>query len=233
MKLVVANSLAKTLDAVNAARFFQQDLSAKDRQAAAQFILRRFDLPRAYARTFALFPHETTIRLFTGETAGHASARHIAAEEACRALLFLNVRGTQSVLAQASASLLECIGPVTWKIRPLGHNADVRPYLGGTYCCAPCSVGFWRHLTAGGLDQQDARLARGLKCLKAMRQSDGTWRAFPFWYTLSALLEMPPDRARPELRHAAARCEKSLTRQTKAPYHQRRAELARRLLSQI
>lgn len=233
MPLISPHSLGHTLDALNAARFSNQQLSSDDRHAAAQFLVSRFNQPRAYAGTFALFPAETSIRLFTGERAAHASARHIAAEESCRVLRFLNVPGCQGTLAQASSALLDCVGPVTWRTRPPGHNPTVRSYLGGTYCCAPCSVGLWRHLTAGGLDHQEARLARGLKCLKVMRQPDGAWRAFPFWYTLSALLEMPPDLARPELRHAAPRAENTLRRHSQDPYHPRRTELARRLLAGI
>ena len=107
------------------------------------------------------------------------------------------------------------------------------PYRGGTYCCGACSISLWRHLTAGGLDGQERRLARGLACLETCRKGDGTWRIFPYWYTISALLEMKLDQAGDELQYAAKRCEGVLKRNDAGKYAQRRRELARRLLERV
>src|ERR1035437_3064637 len=75
MKFIYRNSLSETLNAINAAFFFQQKIPAADREAAAAFIASRHGQPRAYANTFALFPDELKngIRLFTGEHAVCAS----------------------------------------------------------------------------------------------------------------------------------------------------------------
>jgi hypothetical protein len=241
MRYVHPGSLSQTLDAVNAALFFRQPIPQTQVQKAGVFIAARLGLPGAYAGTFALFPNEIAggIRLFTGEHATHASARHIAAEEACRVLLLLNPRpaATRAVLRTAEAALLRCVGPAAPR-RPRpdadGHRPWLRACFGGAYCCGPCTVGFWRHLLAGGFDEQSTRLARGLACLHAMRKPDHTWRAFPFWYTLSALVEMPPSKAaRAEMQFAAPRCEKAAKRSATDPYPARRAELARRLLARI
>jgi hypothetical protein len=241
MRYVHSGSLSQTLDVLNAAVFFHQSIPAAQVQKAGVFIASRFGLPGAYAGTFALFPHEMAagIRLFTGERATRASARHIAAEEACRVLLLLNPRpaATRAALRAAEAALLECVGPAApqeLRSDAEGHQTWLRACFGGTYCCGPCTVGFWRHLLAGGFDDQATRLERGLRCLHAMRKADHTWRAFPFWYTVSALVEMPSSKAAlAEMEFAAPRCEKAAKKSPAEPYPARRAELARRLLARI
>ena len=74
------------------------------------------------------------------------------------------------------------------------HNCSAR------YCCGKCTVGLWRSILAGGLDRQDLRLRLGLSKLRSMRDGQGGWRAFPFWYTVLALTEMDRAEARGELR---------------------------------
>ncbi len=241
MRYVYPGSLSQTLDALNAALFFRQPIPAAQVQKAGVFIAARLGRPGAYAGTFALLPHEMAecIRLFTGERATSASARHIAAEEACRVLLLLNPRpaATRAALRAAGAALAQCVGPAAPReARPdaEGHRSWLRECMGGTYCCGACTVGFWRHLLAGGFDEQATRLERGLACLRAMRKADHTWRAFPFWYTLSALVEMPPTKAAlGEMEFAAPRCEKAAQKTPAEPYPARRAELARRVLARI
>jgi hypothetical protein len=240
MRFIFPGSLSQTLDALNAALFFHQPIPLAQAQKAADFIAARYGLTGAYAGTFALFPDEVAsgIRLFTGERATNASARHIAAQEACRVLHLLHPRpaAIRASLHAAEHTLLMRVGPaVPPAPEPdLGHQHWLRAWRGGTYCCGPCTVGLWRHLLAGGFDEQAARLTRGLACLHAMRKPDHTWRAFPFWYTLSALVEMPPTPdALAEMRFAAPRCEKAAARHPAAPFPQRRAELARRLLARV
>ena len=65
-----------------------------------------------------------------------------------------------------------------------------------------------RHLTAGGYDDPERRLDRAMKCLNTCRKGDSQWRVFPFWYTLSALIEMDTKAATAEMRYAAPKCEK-------------------------
>ena len=240
MRFLFSHSLSRTLDALSAAFFFRQEIPADQARRAAAFIASRYALPTAYAGTFALFPAECRagIHLFTGELATNASARHIAAQEACRVLLRLQPRpaAIRATLRAAGLALLQRVGPAA----PRGPKPDDGqlhwnwPYRGGTYCCGPCTVAFWRHLLAGGYDQHAARLARGLACLRTMRKGDHTWRAFPFWYTLSALVEMPPTKAaRDEMRYAAPRCQGAAARRPAEPFAARRAELARRVLARV
>lgn len=238
MTLISSSSLAQTLDAVNDAFFFGRDIPLRQREETAAFIAARLHQPHAYANTFGLFESELPgIRLFTGELATRASARHIAGEEACRALRLLNAKcpAARAALQDATASLRQRLGDPA----PTGPKPDDGrqhwdwDYRGGTFCCGPCSAGLWRHLTSGGFDEPATRLARGLKCLKMMRKGEGQWRAFPFWYTLSALIEMKLPAAVDEMRYAAGRCESALKRTPSTTYGLRRAEISRRVLALV
>lgn len=234
-----ATSLAQTVDVVNEADFFKRPISATEREDIAAFIVERHNAPGTYARLFGLFPEERAqgIRLFTGERVTNAAARHIAGEEACRALLLLDTKSpaARRALAEATQDMLTRLGPADAEgARPDdGQVHWLWPYRGGTYCCGACSVSLWRHLTAGGLDDQERRLARGLKCLTTCRKGDGTWRVFPYWYTLSAIVEVPLDHATHELRYAAKRCEAALKCEGADTYALRRQELARRVLARV
>jgi hypothetical protein len=238
MNLIHPESLSETVDAVNEAFFFDRPISSAARQKAAAWIAGRQGRPGAYAGTFALFDHERRagIRLFTGERATCASARHIVGQEACRVLRLLDAPAGRESLSR-SAEILACrVGPARPRDPPPDGDKAHRlwPYRGGTYCCGPCSVGFWRHLTVGGYESREARLSRGLACLKACRRGDGQWRTFPHWYTLSALAEMHFGPAREEMRYAAARCESATNRTSPVDaWSARRIELARRVLAQI
>jgi hypothetical protein len=65
-----------------------------------------------------------------------------------------------------------------------------------------------------------------------MRDGEGQWRRFPFWYTVLALNEMDHAEARTELRYAAPALERTASRaMPSARYARRRHELAVRTLN--
>jgi hypothetical protein len=108
---------------------------------------------------------------------------------------------------------------------------DPRHANGGTFCCGKCTVGLWRHLVAGGLDRKDERLRRGVAHLRSARSGDGTWRKFPFWYTVLALSEMDFRKARNEIKYASPLLRRAAERAPASSiYARRRHELAVRLL---
>lgn len=58
-------------------------------------------------------------------------------------------------------------------------------------------------------------IARGLEALRQARIGDGTWRYFPFYYTLLWLVELPDgldEHVRAELSYARDRCKRLLSR---------------------
>jgi len=200
--MVRHSSLAATLDAVNEAFLFEHPPSRKARKAAAEWIVGRQGLPGSYAGMFAPTEQDLRegIRLFTGERLQtRAGVAHILGEEACRALILLDVRASdvKKALARARSGMLERFRAAEAREVNAG-----RPWL-GTYCCARCSVAVWRHLAVGGLEDPERHLAAGMKALRANRDGAGRWRRFPFYYTLLALSEIALPAAVAEMRYAA------------------------------
>src|SRR5262245_29871304 len=106
-------SLAETIDEVNDAVFFNRVLAKPERLRLARAIAERQGQSQAYAGTFALADAERKrgITLFTGDRATGASARHIAGEEACRALHLLDVpeKSVKRALDRATQNMIECL----------------------------------------------------------------------------------------------------------------------------
>ncbi len=222
-----ADSLWRTVDAVNEAIFFGTKLSPAERSAAARLIASRQGLAGSYAETFRGFDAEfkTGIQLFTGERIVSASARHILGEECCRALRLLKVRDGEAsaALKRADLGLRRCM--------------DYQASLGrdiGWFCCGKCSVGMWRNVLAGGLDHQEKRLERGVMILKRHRDARHGWKRFPFWYTVLALAEMKSASALAELKHAATVLERTAKSKARpGTFAARRHTLAERALALI
>jgi hypothetical protein len=168
------------------------------------------------------------LRVFTGEPIkSAASASHILGEEACRALILLDVSDKYVVSALEKATQ----GMMSRLLLPSG---EPNPDTFGMYCCAMCSCAYWRHLAVGGLWDSKKRLAAGMEALKEHRTGNGQWRRFPFHYTLLALSEIKLPSALEEMRYAAPALQRYLKRAPKDDvYEQRRRVLARRILQKV
>lgn len=110
MKLLHARSLASTVDAVNEALFFGERVPRSEARRVSTWIAGRQGLAGSYAGMFAptSMDYSNGIRLFTGERISSGAATgHILGEEACRALLLLNVgtAGVRRALSQATQSM--------------------------------------------------------------------------------------------------------------------------------
>ena len=227
MSLVQPDSLAATVDAVDAAWFAGRPPSASERKEAAKWIAARQGGKGAYAGMFAPTDKDRAegIRLFTGEAfRTRAGAAHVLGEEACRALILLDVplAGVRDALARATAGIAERYRDCEKRERNAG-----RPWR-GRYCCGKCSAALWRHLAAGGLEDRARHLAAVVAGLKAARTGDGRWRPFPFHYTLLALSEIDTPAAREEMRYAAPALQRSLRGKPRDEYARRRRTLAER-----
>ena len=221
MSALDARSLAVTVDKVNEAFFFDRNFPVTERKNVARWIAARRGGPGAYWSLFAPTKKdiETGVRVFTGERYRYAAARHILGEEACRALLLLDVKesGVQEALDKAQSGILGRIGNY---IMP-----------SGIFCCGPCTVSVWRHLLVADRRESRTWVAEGLRTLKAHRKEDGTWRRFPFHYTLLALSEIDSGAARAEMRHASAVCERYLSGpERRGALGKRRRSVAERIL---
>ena len=226
MKLVNINSLAETLDTINEAFFHGHQLSKAQREEAAKWIASRRGKPGSYACMFAPTDRDFKkgVKVFTGEAVrSNAATGHILGEEACRALILLNVSdaAVKDALNRANLGMLKRLKEyeTQWKVH-------------GTYCCGICSASYWRNIVVGGLDKNEQRLAAGMKKLKSYRLGNGQWRRFPFFYTLLALNEIELKSAIAEMRYAAPVCERYLKRTRSGnKYSQRRRDLAERILA--
>ena len=231
MGWVDPTSLSATVDAVNEVLFFGRKVSKTRRTEAAKWIAARQGLAGAYAGMFAPTGKDRAegIRLFTGESIrSGGGAAHVLGEEACRALILLDVplKAVRDALARATQGMAERLRKAERRERNCG-----RPWL-GEYCCGTCSVGLWRHLAVGGLEDAERHLAAGLKALKAARLGNGRWRRFPFYYGLLVLGEVDVPGAVAEMRYAAPVLERLLKRKPKdEPYDARRRAVAERVLA--
>jgi hypothetical protein len=233
VSLVRPDSLAATLDAVNDALFFGRPISDADRRRAAAWLAARQGLPGSYHGMFA--PAEADrregMRLFTGErVATRAATAHILGEEACRALLLLDVplEEVRCALARATEAMLVRLRAAEEREKHTG-----RPWL-GQYCCGRCTAALWRHLAAGGLERADRHLAAGVEALRHSRDGEGRWRRYPFHYTVLALSEMDVSLAIDELRYAAPILERLANRAPDgAAFAARRRTLTERVLARV
>ncbi|PTX90635.1 hypothetical protein [Opitutus sp. ER46] len=226
MNHVHSSSLAATLDSVADALFFRRPISTAERSRAAGWIAGRQGLPGAYADMFAPTRSDWRgIRLFTGEVVRTgAGVGHQLGEEGCRILTVLKVRNqtVSGALRRAVAGMSAQLAATEQR----GHSTSC-------YCCGTCSAAYWRNLATGLFPEAEERLRRGLQELSRLRTEDGGWSRFPFYFTSLALLEIPDELARRELKYAAPRWERILPRLSRSDrqFDRRRVELGRRLLA--
>src|SRR5690606_30517962 len=117
-----------------------------------------------------------------------ASLRHVSGEEACRAMILLKPKSKEarSALKRATTGMLLALE------RSRGNGRDF-------FCCGTCDPALWRHIASGGLRGAEEWIPKGLKNLKAHRDTLGRWRRFPFYYTLLALTEIDLPEAHREI----------------------------------
>lgn len=226
MKIVDPKSLATTLDALSEAFFLGKKLTKAEKIEAAKWIASRQGQPRSYANMFAPTDRDYAvgIRLFTGEwVRSGAATGHILGEEACRALILLNVpdASVRDALNRASLGMQKVLD---------GHEASGGSL--GMYCCGTCTPALWRNLSVGGLKDHGRVLAAGMKVLKQHREGNGRWKRFPFYYTLLALSEIELPSAIKEMQYAAPVLKRILRRSPKPDkFDKRRRILAERVLA--
>ena len=218
-------SLSETLDAVNQAVFYHKPMTAKERTQAATWIADRRGKAGSYFGMFAPTENDFKgIKVFTGEQiTTRAGISHLLGEEACRALIHLNVADTavKEALKTATQNMLQ-------RLRQSETGGQVQ----GMYCCGNCSVAYWRNIIAGGLDRNEERLLAAMSTLKSYRAGNARWRRFPFYYTLLALSEMDIKPAIEEMRYAAPILVRYLKRNpVDNEYSKRRRLLSERILA--
>lgn len=224
MRILNTRSLVETVDRVNEAFFFGDKLPIAERKATARWIASRRGGPGAYWGLFAPTKKDLDrgVKVFTGERYDHAAARHILGEESCRALLLLDVDEpeVQEALDVARTGIL--------------HRVKLYADKSGMFCCGPCTVSVWRHALGAGDRESTSLVTKGMKALRAHRKDDGTWRRFPFYYTLLALEEMDSTTAKAEIKHASEVCERYVSGpERSSKTSRRRKAVAERALQRL
>ncbi|UCF70729.1 MAG: hypothetical protein JSW49_00170 [candidate division WOR-3 bacterium] len=225
MKIVHANSLAATLDALNEVFFHGEALSKGERSEAARWLASRQGSKDSYRGMFAptSLDYRRGIKLFTGErVVSGAAVGHILGEEASRALILLNGSSVaREALKRSNRGMIKALA-----------SCETRSRVRGFYCCGICTAALWRHLAVGGLNRSSERLSAGLRVLTKYRDGTGKWRRFPFYYTLLALSEIDGRQALDELHYVAPQCERLLGRyRAKNKIATRRRMLLQRILA--
>lgn len=203
-------TLSGCVEEINDARLFGRKITASRREQLGRFIASRQGLAGSYAGLFAPVDGELShgYRFLTGERiTTRAGTTHILGQESLRALVLLDLK---------QASTRNAIHRAADSFTPRLAKAEAETGLGvrgrGLYCCLRCSVALWRTLACGAIADADDRLASAMRWLRARRDPSEGWMGIPFYYALSALLEIASDEAREELRYAVPIAVRKLTR---------------------
>ena len=181
MSIVNTKSLAQTLDAIQELEFQGKKLTGAVRDEAEAWLTERHWARGAYRKLYAPteLDYQQPLKLFTGEAiTSSAGKAHILGEEAARALIMLD---------PVSAKAKQAVAETTDILRELAQNED-NP--NGIYCCGKCSVSLWRHLLAAKLPNSEDIFNSGLTHLRSLRDGEGRWHRFTYYYTLYALLDI-------------------------------------------
>ncbi len=203
-------TLTSIVDEVNTNRLWGKPHCCGRRVKLSSFITKRQGVPGSYCNLFAPTDEELAdgYRFFTGERIStNAGMRHILGEEALRALVIMAPRTKSGKAAIDRAA--EAMSQRLYESETQ-HGGGLRDR--GLYCCMRCSVALWRVYSVGVIDDAQQRLTCGLKILKSKRNDQHDWQSFPFYYTLSALIDMQHELADKELKFALPAIEKRYNR---------------------
>jgi hypothetical protein len=226
--LLNTDSLADTVDAVQAVFFEGGAIPDGRRGDIARWIASRQGLSGSYRGLFAPTADDFAdpIRVFTGEPRNSgAGTAYVLGQEAMTVLLRLGC---------GEPAVARAVDRADGLFQSVLDQAEEEGYVLGWYCCMNCTPAYWRGLAAGAYDRQEERLAKGLEMLRDRRDGKGRWSGWPFYYTLYALASIDLAAAREELVYAAPACERVDQRQSgNEPYASRRQALVERVLALV
>lgn len=225
-KLLNKSSLASTIDNVNNVYFYKNDFKDLDIDDTVKWILMRYNTEHSYNGSFGITDkdHKSHLKTFTGERlTSPASLRHIHAQEAGRAL---------NILKKYTSVKMPELEESNKKFIKIFMSDEKKGKHEGTFCCGPCTVSLWRNMAAGGYGNYAKKLNSGFAILNNFRKNEGEWSRFPFYYTLSVLLESKKlPNAKKEIEYAFDKCSRRIkTIRGNDKYAERKHELLKRIL---
>ncbi|OHB48847.1 MAG: hypothetical protein A2Y10_06235 [Planctomycetes bacterium GWF2_41_51] len=225
MKILNTKSLAVTAENLNEAFFNGIGIPKSEKIIIAKWIASRQGGTHSYANMFEPMPLDFSrgFKLFTGEevTSG-AGIGYCLGQDCCRLLAKININDNT-----VRTALKNAIEGITQRINSYDFSK-------GFYCCGRCSTVYWRFLAADA-DKNASLLKAAVKILKSYRIGNGKWQRFPYWHTLLALTEIPPQISGEELKYALPLCEKVAARKNtnKDKYISRRLKIAQKALQSV
>ena len=185
----------------HASMFLHQNGSCTEAEKAdlADWILQHQNRQQDFIFFPTLLERERGIHLFTGETA--------------RTKLLQN-----NAFELETLRLLALLQPESPAVRQVCQTANQRLF---TRCfasgctvgeCAHAQIALMRYLTALDFKAHQGRILRTLSILKEKRAPLGRWDAFPLYYTVLWLSELPADLAREHLLFILSKAEELLKR---------------------
>jgi hypothetical protein len=211
-----------TLDYVNEALLYGQEIPLADQQTISRWITTRQGAGPGYNGLYS--PTNTDLEygvsLFTGEELNsQASARHYLGQEAARLICLFASQDPEAQPAYERAS--------QWM---RAHPTFTQT---GMQCCGRCTIAYWRHFWVGEFEHKQVALENGLKALQNDRDGKGKWRRFPFYYTLLALSEIDLEPARQELHYSLPVMERYLKGEKPGLYYRRRKAIVEKALNRV
>lgn len=222
LTLIDPDSLSRTLEQIQQALFYDFPLLDEQRYEAARWLAGRQGLRGSYIGMFAPTAYDMVcdLQTFTGEPLrSDASIAHILSEEALAALFRIapDLPEVHPAIDRARRVLFARME----ESQPEGRWS-------GFYCCGRCSAALWRHLASSGHIDDYRRLENGLLALQKLRDGEGRWKRFPYYYTLLALSEIDLPVVRQEAQYAMPGIEKLLKRAERTMAAREETELERR-----
>ena len=199
MNVISEKSLYKTVTNAELFLFEGGSLSLPEKIQLANWILGHQNREKKFIFYPTTADRDAGVRLFSGEK---IKAKFLA----------------DNTVELETLRLLALLRPEMPEVQQLFWEANQRlfPICFANGCtvgeCRHASIAVMRYLTASDFSGSADRLERTLGILKQHRDGDGKWKAFPFYFTLLWLTELPNDFARDELAYTRPHCEKLLTK---------------------
>jgi hypothetical protein len=224
MSILHIDSLANTLDDLNDRILREEPIHADEKMKVALWLSSLQGKPRSYRGMFAISTNDrkNETKLFTGEILdSNAALGHILGEETLHALLWLNIQ-EKNILTAISNAIDSFAGYTDFR----GKNPPPM------YCCGKCTDAVLRVMNL--IPELEAKhyIQSSLKTLKSLRNGEGKWKRFPFYYTLYTLMDLPG--AEEELNYALPVLKRSLKTLKPTDIHkQRKLIIGEKILARL
>lgn len=199
MNVISEKSLYKTVTDAALFLFDRGSFSSPEKIRLVNWILSHQNREKKFIFYPTAADRDTGVRLFSGEK---IKAKFLA----------------DNTVELEILRLLALLRPESPEVQQLFWEANQRlfPICFANGCtvgeCRHASITLMRYLTASDFHGSANRLERTLGILKQHRDGDGKWKAFPFYFTLLWLTELPDDLAQDELAYTRPHCEKLLAK---------------------